>query len=283
MSSATPRIDSPCRPLRQARVNHPRDHRSHALPQSPGALTPSSDWIAFVPVGGLARRRRDSKTDRDAAALDDELGTDDLEHNPPPHNGRESDQSSVKDIGRLRATSGPVVPAACALRSAPLGRGAANLGATALANAAAFRDHRKEDALGAGSCSAANDITLGTIGSKPRSCINLSDASNPAGVIQGICHSGAKKMIYTHDDAAAHAAADTAHHILFAAVKSVDGSLGAPDVAAPPETYSASTAGGDVFRHVGTEYSSRKEALSHTRTAIGLIRSTTDHHRPCYR
>lgn len=62
------------------------------------------------------------------------------------------------------------------------------------------RLHRKEGALVFGSCYAANDATLSVLGSKLPNCVILSDSSNHASMIQGIKHSGAKKMIYKHND-----------------------------------------------------------------------------------
>ncbi|GAK67737.1 delta-aminolevulinic acid synthase [Moesziomyces antarcticus] len=60
--------------------------------------------------------------------------------------------------------------------------------------------HRKDAALVFGSCYAANDATLTILGSKLPNCVILSDASNHASMIQGIKHSGAKKVIYKHND-----------------------------------------------------------------------------------
>ncbi|PWY98985.1 putative 5-aminolevulinic acid synthase [Testicularia cyperi] len=62
--------------------------------------------------------------------------------------------------------------------------------------------HRKDAALVFGSCYAANDATLTILGSKLPDCVILSDASNHASMIQGIKHSGAKKVIYKHNDMA---------------------------------------------------------------------------------
>ncbi|WFD28249.1 5-aminolevulinate synthase [Malassezia nana] len=64
------------------------------------------------------------------------------------------------------------------------------------------RLHRKDAALVFGSCYAANDATLTVLGSKLPNCVILSDSSNHASMIQGIKHSGAKKMIYKHNDMA---------------------------------------------------------------------------------
>ncbi|EIW70032.1 hypothetical protein TREMEDRAFT_43654 [Tremella mesenterica DSM 1558] len=62
--------------------------------------------------------------------------------------------------------------------------------------------HRKEAALVFSSCYVANDACLATIGSKLPDCVIFSDASNHASMIQGIRHSGAKKVIWKHNDMA---------------------------------------------------------------------------------
>ncbi|KDN35081.1 PLP-dependent transferase, partial [Tilletiaria anomala UBC 951] len=59
--------------------------------------------------------------------------------------------------------------------------------------------HRKDGALVFGSCYAANDATLSILGSKLPGCVIYSDASNHASMIQGIKHSGARKVIYRHN------------------------------------------------------------------------------------
>lgn len=60
--------------------------------------------------------------------------------------------------------------------------------------------HGKESALVFSSCYVANDATLATLGSKLPDCVILSDSLNHASMIQGIRHSGAKKMVYKHND-----------------------------------------------------------------------------------
>ncbi|KAH7916783.1 pyridoxal phosphate-dependent transferase [Hygrophoropsis aurantiaca] len=60
--------------------------------------------------------------------------------------------------------------------------------------------HRKPAALLFSSCYVANDATLSTLGSKLPGCVYFSDASNHASMIQGIRHSGAKKVIFKHND-----------------------------------------------------------------------------------
>lgn len=60
--------------------------------------------------------------------------------------------------------------------------------------------HHKEGALVFSSCYVANDATLATLGSKLPNCVILSDSLNHASMIQGIRHSGAKKMVYKHND-----------------------------------------------------------------------------------
>ncbi|KIV91599.1 5-aminolevulinate synthase, mitochondrial [Exophiala mesophila] len=60
--------------------------------------------------------------------------------------------------------------------------------------------HGKEGALVFSSCYVANDATLATLGSKLPDCVILSDSMNHASMIQGIRHSGAKKMVFKHND-----------------------------------------------------------------------------------
>jgi 5-aminolevulinate synthase len=60
--------------------------------------------------------------------------------------------------------------------------------------------HGKEGALVFSSCFVANDATLATLGSKMPECVILSDSLNHASMIQGIRHSGAKKMVFKHND-----------------------------------------------------------------------------------
>ena len=60
--------------------------------------------------------------------------------------------------------------------------------------------HRKPAALVFSSCYVANDATLSTLGSKLPGCVYFSDSSNHASMIQGIRHSGAKKVIWKHSD-----------------------------------------------------------------------------------
>ena len=62
--------------------------------------------------------------------------------------------------------------------------------------------HRKESALVFSSCYVANDACLATIGAKLPGCVIFSDALNHASMIQGIRHSGAKKVIFKHNDVA---------------------------------------------------------------------------------
>lgn len=62
--------------------------------------------------------------------------------------------------------------------------------------------HGKENALVFSSCYVANDATLATLGSKLPDCVILSDSMNHASMIQGIRHSGAKKMVFKHNDLA---------------------------------------------------------------------------------
>ncbi|WWC69247.1 5-aminolevulinic acid synthase [Kwoniella pini CBS 10737] len=62
--------------------------------------------------------------------------------------------------------------------------------------------HRKDAALVFSSCYVANDACLATIGAKLPGCVIFSDSSNHASMIQGIRHSGAKKVIFKHNDLA---------------------------------------------------------------------------------
>lgn len=62
--------------------------------------------------------------------------------------------------------------------------------------------HGKEGALVFTSCYVANDATLATLGSKLPDCVILSDSMNHASMIQGIRHSGTKKMVFKHNDLA---------------------------------------------------------------------------------
>lgn len=62
------------------------------------------------------------------------------------------------------------------------------------------RLHAKQAALVFSSCYVANDATLATLGSRLPGCVFLSDSSNHASIIQGIRHSGAKKLVFKHND-----------------------------------------------------------------------------------
>ena len=62
--------------------------------------------------------------------------------------------------------------------------------------------HGKDAALAFSSCYVANDATLATLGSKIPDCVILSDSMNHASMIQGIRHSGAKKIVFKHNDLA---------------------------------------------------------------------------------
>ncbi|KAK7735904.1 mitochondrial 5-aminolevulinate synthase [Cytospora paraplurivora] len=60
--------------------------------------------------------------------------------------------------------------------------------------------HAKEAALVFSSCYVANDDTLTILGSKMPDCVILSDSLNHASMIQGIRHSGTKKLVFKHND-----------------------------------------------------------------------------------
>lgn len=92
--------------------------------------------------------------------------------------------------------------------------------------------HAKEAALVFSSCYVANDATLATLGSKFPNCVILSDSMNHASMIQGIRHSGAKKMVFKHNDVVdlenklASLPADVPKIIAFESVYSMCGSIG---------------------------------------------------------
>jgi len=92
--------------------------------------------------------------------------------------------------------------------------------------------HRKEAALVFSSCYVANDATLSTLGAKLPGCILFSDAMNHASMIQGMRHSGAKKVIFKHNDLEDLEAKlksypkDTPKIIAFESVYSMCGSIG---------------------------------------------------------
>ncbi|KZT26956.1 tetrapyrrole biosynthesis, 5-aminolevulinic acid synthase [Neolentinus lepideus HHB14362 ss-1] len=92
--------------------------------------------------------------------------------------------------------------------------------------------HRKPAALVFSSCYVANDATLATLGSKLPGCVYFSDSMNHASMIQGIKHSGAKKVIFKHNDLQdletklAQYPKDTPKIIAFESVYSMCGSVG---------------------------------------------------------
>ena len=92
--------------------------------------------------------------------------------------------------------------------------------------------HKKEAALVFSSCYVANDATLATLGSKLPNCVILSDSMNHASMIQGIRHSGAKKMVFKHNDIVdleaklASLPTDIPKIIAFESVYSMCGSIG---------------------------------------------------------
>ncbi|EKM59458.1 uncharacterized protein PHACADRAFT_249961 [Phanerochaete carnosa HHB-10118-sp] len=60
--------------------------------------------------------------------------------------------------------------------------------------------HRKPSALVFSSCYVANDAALTTLGSKLPGCVYFSDSMNHASMIVGMKHSGAKRVIFKHND-----------------------------------------------------------------------------------
>ncbi|KAI4177722.1 MAG: hypothetical protein LQ343_000185 [Gyalolechia ehrenbergii] len=95
--------------------------------------------------------------------------------------------------------------------------------------------HAQEAALVFSSCYVANDATLATLGSKLPNCVILSDSMNHASMIQGIRHSGAKKMVFRHNDVVdleaklASLPSDVPKIIAFESVYSMCGSVGPID------------------------------------------------------
>lgn len=92
--------------------------------------------------------------------------------------------------------------------------------------------HAKDAALVFTSCYVANDATLATLGSKLPNCVILSDSLNHASMIQGIRHSGAKKIVFKHNDLAdleaklASLPTNVPKIIAFESVYSMCGSIG---------------------------------------------------------
>lgn len=92
--------------------------------------------------------------------------------------------------------------------------------------------HGTESALVFSSCYVANDATLSLLGSKLPGCVILSDSSNHNSMIIGIKHSGAKKMVFKHNDVEDLEAKlksippDTPKIIAFESVYSMCGSIG---------------------------------------------------------
>ncbi|KAE9378710.1 mitochondrial putative 5-aminolevulinate synthase [Stipitochalara longipes BDJ] len=92
--------------------------------------------------------------------------------------------------------------------------------------------HAKDAALVFTSCYVANDATLATLGSKLPDCVILSDSLNHASMIQGIRHSGAKKLVFKHNDLAdleaklASLPPEVPKIIAFESVYSMCGSIG---------------------------------------------------------
>lgn len=92
--------------------------------------------------------------------------------------------------------------------------------------------HAKDAALVFTSCYVANDATLATLGSKLPDCVILSDSLNHASMIQGIRHSGAKKLVFKHNDLEdleaklASLPRETPKIIAFESVYSMCGSIG---------------------------------------------------------
>ncbi|KZT12921.1 5-aminolevulinic acid synthase [Laetiporus sulphureus 93-53] len=92
--------------------------------------------------------------------------------------------------------------------------------------------HRKDAALVFSSCYVANDATLTTLGSKLPGCVYFSDVMNHASMIQGMRHSGAKRVIFKHNDLQdlesklAQYPKETPKIVAFESVYSMCGSIG---------------------------------------------------------
>ncbi|KAI0796465.1 5-aminolevulinic acid synthase [Abortiporus biennis] len=92
--------------------------------------------------------------------------------------------------------------------------------------------HRKPAALVFSSCYVANDATMTTLGSKLPGCVYFSDTMNHASMIQGMRHSGAKRVIFKHNDLEdlemklAQYPKETPKIIAFESVYSMCGSIG---------------------------------------------------------
>ncbi|KAH9894730.1 5-aminolevulinic acid synthase, partial [Epithele typhae] len=92
--------------------------------------------------------------------------------------------------------------------------------------------HRKPAALVFSSCYVANDATLATLGQKLPGMIYFSDVMNHASMIQGMRHSGAKRVIFKHNDLEdlemklAQYPKETPKVIAFESVYSMCGSVG---------------------------------------------------------
>lgn len=92
--------------------------------------------------------------------------------------------------------------------------------------------HRKPAALVFSSCYVANDATLSTLGSKLPGCVFFSDTMNHASMIQGMRHSGAKRVLFKHNDMVdlesklAQYPKETPKIIAFESVYSMCGSIG---------------------------------------------------------
>lgn len=92
--------------------------------------------------------------------------------------------------------------------------------------------HRKDAALVFSSCYVANDATLTVLGSKLPGAVYFSDTMNHASMIQGMRHSGAKRVIFKHNDMEdletklASYPKETPKIIAFESVYSMCGSIG---------------------------------------------------------
>jgi 5-aminolevulinate synthase len=154
--------------------------------------------------------------------------------------------------------------------------------------------HAKENALVFSSCYVANDATLATLGSKLPNCVILSDSSNHASMIQGIRHSGAKKIVFKHNDCKdleeklASLPTDVPKIIAFESVYSMCGSIGPiAEICDLAEKYGALTfldevhavgmygpSGAGVAEHLDFEAHKRGEPKGTVQDRVDIITGT---------
>jgi len=140
--------------------------------------------------------------------------------------------------------------------------------------------HRKEAGLVFSSCYVANDATLSTLGAKLPGCIFFSDAMNHASMIQGMRHSGAKRVIFKHNDLLDLEAKlkqypkETPKIIAFESVYSMCGSIGPiKEICDLAEQYGALTFLDEV-RHINVKLYDRRVFISSLGSCCWPLRSS---------